>query len=65
MKLIGVHLIGEIASELIHIGVSALLMGATNNLFIDTCYNYPTLGELYKYATYDAMGKRADRIKSN
>ncbi len=64
MKLLGVHFIGEIASELIHIGVSALIMNADSNLFIDTCYNYPTLGELYKYATYDAMGKRAKRLKS-
>lgn len=64
MKLIGVHVIGEIASELIHIGVSALIMKANSNLFIDTCYNYPTLGELYKYATYDAMGNRAKRLKS-
>jgi len=63
MKLLGVHIIGEIASELIHIGVSALVMNADSNLFIDTCYNYPTLGELYKYATYDAMGNRAKRIK--
>jgi NAD(P) transhydrogenase len=62
MKLLGVHVIGESASELIHIGVSALIMNASSNLFIDTCFNYPTLGELYKYATYDAMGKRAKRI---
>ena len=64
MKLLGVHVIGEIASELIHIGVSALIIGAGSNLFIDACFNYPTLGELYKYATYDAMGNRAKRLES-
>jgi NAD(P) transhydrogenase len=64
MKLLGVHVIGEIASELIHIGVAALITGADSNLFIDTCFNYPTLSELYKYATYDAMGNRAKRLKS-
>lgn len=64
MKLLGVHVIGEIASELIHIGVSALIMGASSNLFIDTCFNYPTLGELFKYATYDAMGNRAKCLES-
>ncbi|UCE38554.1 MAG: Si-specific NAD(P)(+) transhydrogenase [Thermoplasmata archaeon] len=64
MKLLGVHVIGEIASELIHIGVNALIMDASSNLFIDTCFNYPTLGELYKYATYDAMGNRARRLES-
>jgi NAD(P) transhydrogenase len=63
MKLLGVHAIGEIASELIHVGVSALIMNTGSNLFIDTCFNYPTLSELYKYATYDAMGNRAKRVK--
>jgi len=63
MDLIGVHVIGEIASELLHIGLSALIMKANSNLFIETCYNYPTLGELYKYATYDAMGKLTNRLK--
>jgi len=63
MELLGIHIIGESASELIHIGVSALVMKANSNIFIDTCFNYPTLGELYKYATYDAMGRRANRLK--
>jgi NAD(P) transhydrogenase len=65
MKLLGVHIIGEIASELIHIGVNSLIMGADSSLFIDTCFNYPTLSELYKYATYDAMGNRANRLKTD
>jgi len=59
MKLVGVHAIGEQASELVHIGLVALHTGATADLFIETCFNYPTLGELYKYATYDALGRRA------
>jgi NAD(P) transhydrogenase len=58
MKLLGVHVIGEQASELVHIGLTALLCGAGAQLFIDTCYNYPTLSELYKYATYNAMAQR-------
>jgi len=58
MKLLGVHVIGEQATELVHVGLTAILAGATNDLFIRTCYNYPTLAEMYKYATYDAMGKR-------
>ena len=65
MKLLGIHVIGEIASELIHIGVAALTMNAKSNLFIESCFNYPTLGELYKYATYDAMGNRAKRLKTH
>ncbi|HTS79072.1 MAG TPA: Si-specific NAD(P)(+) transhydrogenase [Myxococcaceae bacterium] len=58
MKLLGVHVLGEQASELVHIGLTALLCGAGAQLFIDTCYNYPTLSDLYKYATYNAMAQR-------
>jgi len=56
MRLLGVHAIGEMASEVVHIGLVAMMMEATSEVFIRTCFNYPTLGELYKYATYDAMG---------
>lgn len=61
MKLLGVHVIGEQAAELVHVGLTALLTGATGDLFIQTCYNYPTLSEAYKYATYDALGRRAGK----
>jgi NAD(P) transhydrogenase len=61
MKLVGVHIIGEQASELVHIGLTALLSGATADLFIATCYNYPTLSEIYKYATYAALQARLKR----
>jgi NAD(P) transhydrogenase len=54
-KLLAVHVLGEQATELVHIGLTALLMGATVDLFIYTCYNYPTLSEVYKYASYDAL----------
>lgn len=59
MKLLGAHVIGEIASEISHVGLTALMTGAGADLFIQTCYNYPTLGDLYKYAAYDAMGRRS------
>ncbi|HVE84509.1 MAG TPA: Si-specific NAD(P)(+) transhydrogenase [Myxococcales bacterium] len=59
MKLLGVHVIGETATELVHVGLTALLQGATADLFIQTCFNYPTLSETYKYAAYDALGARA------
>src|SRR5262249_29126721 len=64
MKLLGVHVIGEQATELVHVGLTALLMGAGADLFINTCYNYPTLTEVYKYATYAALGERAARRKA-
>lgn len=59
LKLLGVHVIGELATELIHVGLTALLLDQGAELFIETCYNYPTLSELYKYATYDALVKHA------
>ena len=59
MKLLGVHVIGEQATELVHVGLTALLLDQGADLFIKTCYNYPTLSELYKYATYDALGRKA------
>jgi NAD(P) transhydrogenase len=58
MRLLGVHVIGEQASELVHIGLTALLTEATADLFIQTCFNYPSLSDAYKYATYDALGQR-------
>jgi len=57
MRLLGVHIIGEMATELVHVGQAALACGASVDLFIQSCYNYPTLTELYKYAAYDALGK--------
>jgi len=55
MRLMGVHAIGEQATELVHIGLMALLSGGDAELFNRACFNYPTLGDLYKYATYDAL----------
>jgi NAD(P) transhydrogenase len=63
MRLLGAHVIGEQATELVHVGLTALLMNAGADLFINTCYNYPTLTELYKYATYDALGRQAARLR--
>jgi NAD(P) transhydrogenase len=58
MKLLGAHVIGEQASELVHIGLMAMLTSSGVELFNRLCFNYPTLGELYKYAAYDAMLKQ-------
>jgi len=55
MKLIGVHVIGEQATELVHIGLMAMLNNCSVQIFIDACFNVPTLGPLYKYAALDAM----------
>ena len=58
MRLLGVHIIGEQATELIHVGLMALLTESGAELFNRACFNYPTLGDLYKYAAYDAIARR-------
>jgi NAD(P) transhydrogenase len=55
MRLIGAHMIGEQSIELINIGLLLIQMKGTYQPFIDACFNFPSLAELYKYATYDAM----------
>jgi len=59
MRLLGVHVLGELATEVVHIGLVAMLAGSTAHLFNRACFNHPTLGELYKYATYDAVLRSA------
>jgi NAD(P) transhydrogenase len=55
-RVLGVHVIGERATELVHIGQTALHMSATVDLFIDMVFNFPTLAESYKYAAYSCLG---------
>jgi len=56
-KVLGVHVIGEMASELVHVGGAYLHFGGTLDDFIAQVFNYPTLGETYKYAAYDGLGQ--------
>lgn len=58
MKLLGVHAIGEQATELVHIGLMAMLLEASVEIFDEACFNIPTLGQLYKVAALDAAGAR-------
>jgi NAD(P) transhydrogenase len=55
-KLIGCHIIGDRASELVHIGQAVITLNGTVDTLIDMVFNYPTLGETFKYAAYDALG---------
>ncbi|HEX4335438.1 MAG TPA: Si-specific NAD(P)(+) transhydrogenase [Polyangiaceae bacterium] len=54
-KLLGVHVVGENATELVHIGQTVLHLEGTVDLFIDMVFNFPTLAESYKYAAYDCL----------
>ncbi|WP_428332326.1 Si-specific NAD(P)(+) transhydrogenase [Novosphingobium sp.] len=56
-RLLGVHIIGEGATELIHIGQAVLNLRGTIDYFIQNTFNYPTLAEAYKIASLDAWNK--------
>lgn len=58
LRLLGVHVVGEQATEVVHIGLMALIADGDAEMFNRACFNYPTLGDLYKYATYDVMIQR-------
>ena len=60
-RLLGVHIIGESAAELVHVGLMVLVAGGTIDAFIDAVFNYPTLGDAYKYAAYDGLGNLEHR----
>jgi NAD(P) transhydrogenase len=57
LKLLGVHAIGDRATEIVHIGQAILTMGASIEYFRDTVFNYPTLAEAYKVAALDGLNK--------
>ena len=56
-KLLGVHIIGEGASELVHIGQTVMAFSGEVNYFVNTVFNYPTLAECYKTAAFDGLNR--------
>jgi len=57
LQLLGVHIIGEGACELIHIGQAVMTLGGTIEYFVETVFNYPTLAECYKAAAFNGVNK--------
>jgi NAD(P) transhydrogenase len=55
--LLGVHIIGAEAAELVHIGQAVLAFGGQVDYFVDTVFNYPTLAECYKTAAFDGLNR--------
>ena len=51
------HVIGESATEIIHIGQAVMALGGTLDYFRDTVFNYPTMAECYKVAALDGLNK--------
>jgi NAD(P) transhydrogenase len=64
-KLLGIHIIGDDAAELIHVGMMVMQLGGTLNAFTQSVFNIPTLGDIYKQAAYDGLSrlKRRQRQK--
>src|SRR5580658_4965918 len=58
-EILGVHIIGEGASELLHIGQAVMILKGTIEYFVDTVFNYPTLAECYKAAAFNGLNKLA------
>ncbi len=56
-RILGVHIIGERATELVHIGQAVMTHGGTMDYFVDTVFNYPTLAEAYKVAAMDGFAR--------
>jgi NAD(P) transhydrogenase len=56
-RLLGVHVMGTSATELVHIGQAVLALGGGLDYFLETVFNYPTLAECYKVAALDAANK--------
>lgn len=64
-RLLGASVVGESASELIHIAMACIASEGTIDFFIQSVFNYPSLADAFKYAAYDglqALAKRAARL---
>jgi len=57
LELLGVHIFGEDAAELLHIGQAVLLLKGKITYFINTVFNYPTLAECYKAAAFNGLNR--------
>lgn len=61
-EILGVHIIGEGASELLHIGQAVMTLKGTIDYFVDTVFNYPTLAECYKQAAFNGVNRLRDYV---
>jgi NAD(P) transhydrogenase len=62
LALVGAHVVGSAASELVHVGQAFLRQGATATDIAETLYNYPTLSDMYRHAALKALAE--DRRRS-
>ncbi len=63
-KILGVMIVGEGATELIHIGQMALISDANVDIFVENIFNFPTLAEAYRVAALDIIGQRGTKTNT-
>jgi NAD(P) transhydrogenase len=61
-RVLGVHILGETAAEMVHLGQALVQHGGTIDYFVHTAFNVPTWSEAYKYAAFDGLGKVEPRV---
>ncbi len=64
-RLLGAHILGEEATEMIHVAQAVLHRGGAIDEFIDTTFNFPTRTDAYKYAAYDGLPPRASTLRAS
>lgn len=57
LRLLGVHVLGDAATELVHLGQAVIAFGGTIEFFVNSTFNVPTMSEAYKYAAYDGLSQ--------
>ena len=62
-RLLGVHVVAEGATDLVHVGELALINGNDIDVFLDNILNFPTLGEAYRIAALDIANQRSERYR--
>jgi NAD(P) transhydrogenase len=61
-EILGVHIIGEGAAELLHIGQAVMILKGTIDYFVETVFNYPTLAECYKQAAFNGINRMGHEV---
>ncbi len=64
-RVLGVQVLGEGATDLVHLGQAAIAMGATADFFVEQIFNFPTMTEAYRVAAFDVIKQRPSRAAAS
>ena len=64
-RVLGVHILGETAAEMVHVGQAVMQHGGTIDYFVHSAFNVPTWAEAYKYAAFDGLGQVEPRVPAD